>query len=540
MKTQLWERVLSLVLTMVMVINMIPVQAFALDSEEEHNHVHVEDVLVSEDVADEETAEPSTESTEEPNAEPSVAPSAEPATESSIEITVKDEAATEAAVIAVESNFKVGNSTYATLPEAISAAKTGDVIILMDNYTLPAGTYTIPAGVTFMIPFNSANTMVTDMDEENRAGEKLHCVDSYTTPTAYRTLTMASGAEIVIEGAMSLSAQQSAEGGHNGMPTGPVSFVKMADNSKITVENGGTLYAWGYITGSGSVEAKSGATVFEDFQLADWRGGNATSGMVVSASTYHVFPMSQYYVQNIEVPLKLNAGAIEKAFMSAAITMVGIQGSDLPFVGEEGSMFKLTSGYIIKDYIEGTGRLKIESHGDVSVTPITLEMQLVALIGVQKLNTADMVLGINGNMTVDIIEGNITIQQDLGLLPGTEFYIRQGSTCTLTSGKKIVVYDSEDWGNYVGSTNKRYIALPYVPGGNGTTGRDKDALLQIDGTVNASGGSVYTTTHGANVYSTGTGVVTAFVGADTHVYQAVQQENYIENGTAYNGWTKFL
>ncbi|MBR5806545.1 MAG: cell wall-binding repeat-containing protein [Oscillospiraceae bacterium] len=574
MKTQLWERVLSLVLTVVMVINMIPVQAFALDSEE-HNHVHVEDVLVSEDVADEETVEPSTESTEgpsvqppeepktepsvepseepesepsvepteEPEAEPSVKPSAEPTIEPSIEITVKDEAASDVAVIAVESNFKVGNSTYATLTEAISAAKTGDVIVLMDNYTLPAGTYTIPAGVTLQIPYNSDNTLVTDMDVENRAGEKLHCVDDYVTPTAYRTLKMASGAEIIVKGSMSLSAQQSSEGSHNGMPTGPVSFVEMSDNSKITIENGGTLYAWGYIVGSGSVEAKSGATVFEDFQLADWRGGNATSGMVVSASTYHVFPMSQYYVQNIEVPLTIHAGATEKAYMSAAITMVGIQGSDLPFVGTDGAMFKLSSGYIIKDYIEGTGRLKIESHGDVSVTPITLEMQLVAIIGVQKLDTAEMILGINGNMTVDIMEGNIDIQQDLGLLPGSEFYIRNGVTCTLKSGKKIVVYDSEDWTredgkSFVGTPNVKYIPLGYVPGGNGVIGRDKDALLQIDGTVNASGGSVYTTAHGANVYSTGTGVVTAFVGPETYVYQAVQFDNYIENGTAYNGWTK--
>ena len=559
MKTQLWERVLSLVLTVVMVINMIPIQAFALDSEEELDHVHVEDVLVSEDVADEETVEPSTEPTEEPSvqpdeeivedvqptvqpseepeAEPSVEPSAEPTTDNSIEITVTDKAKEDVAVIAVDSNFKVGNSTFSTLPEAISAAKTGDVIILMDNYTLPAGTYTIPAGVTFQIPYNSVNTLVKSMDERNRSGDKVHCVDTYTTPTAYRTLTMATGAEIILKGEMSLSAQQSASGGRNGMPTGPVSFVRMNSGSKITVENGATLYAWGYITGSGSVEAKSGATVYEDFQLADWRGGNATSGMVVNATKYHVFPMSQYYVQNIEVPLTLHAGAIEKAYMSAAITMVGIQGSDLPFVGEEGSMFKLSSGYIVKDYIEGTGRLKIESYGDVSVTPITLEMELVALVGVQKLNTADMVMAINGNMTVDVKSGNISIAQDIALLPGSEFYIREGVTCKLTNNKKIIAYDNDDWGNYVGSLNQRYIALPYVPGGNGTTGREKDALIQIDGTVDVSAGSIYTTSHGADVYSTGTGVVTAYTGKETITYQAVQQDNYIDNGTAYNGWT---
>jgi len=163
---------------------------------------------------------------------------------------------------------------------------------------------------------------------------------------------------------MSISAQQSAAA-NNGSPVGPVGFVKMATDSKITVGNGGKLYAWGYITGSGEVEALSGATVYEDFQRADWRGGNCTTQIVDNVGTYHNFPMSQYYVQNIEVPLKLHAGAIEKAYMSITVTLLGVQGAELPFIGTSDSMFSLTSGYIVKDYIEGEGRLKIEAHGDI-------------------------------------------------------------------------------------------------------------------------------------------------------------------------------
>ena len=50
----------------------------------------------------------------------------------------------------------------------------------------------------------------------------------------------------------------------------------MNSGSQITVENGGNLYAWGYITGSGNVRITSGATVYECFQVTDWRGGSAT------------------------------------------------------------------------------------------------------------------------------------------------------------------------------------------------------------------------------------------------------------------------
>ena len=83
----------------------------------------------------------------------------------------------------------------------------------------------------------------------------------------------------------------------------------MADNSSITVKNGGNLYAWGFISGSGSVLAESGATVYEFYQIADFRGGTASSNM-----GNKVFPFSQYFVQNIEVPLTLNAGANEQVY----------------------------------------------------------------------------------------------------------------------------------------------------------------------------------------------------------------------------------
>lgn len=175
---------------------------------------------------------------------------------------------------------------YDNLTDATNAKSEGNYIVLMNSGVLDAGNYTIPSGVTLLIPYNTANTVVKTMSTT-------HCASTYTTPYAFRTLTMASGANITVNGEMSISAQQSAAA-NNGSPVGPVGFVKMADNSKITVGNGGKLYAWGYITGSGEVEALSGATVYEDFQRADWRGGNCTTQIVDNVGTYHNFPMSQY------------------------------------------------------------------------------------------------------------------------------------------------------------------------------------------------------------------------------------------------------
>ena len=50
----------------------------------------------------------------------------------------------------------------------------------------------------------------------------------------------------------------------------------------------------------------------------------------------------------------------------------------------------------------------------------------------------------------------------------------------------------------------------------------------MDGTIDASAGYVYTTTGGANIFSTGTGVVNVTAGTQTKTYQLVQNTGYTE------------
>ena len=49
-----------------------------------------------------------------------------------------------------------------------NASSTSKIIVLMNNGTLPAGDYTIPSGVTLLIPFDTANTMYTTSLRKNR------------------------------------------------------------------------------------------------------------------------------------------------------------------------------------------------------------------------------------------------------------------------------------------------------------------------------------------------------------------------------------
>ncbi len=412
--------------------------------------------------------------------------------------------------------FAAGNYYHSDLSKAAAAVST---VVLVADGTLGAGNYTIPSGVTVLIPKDDNNTINTNIpDRIDKSDYPTHIY-----PTAFRTLKMAAGANITVKGNLNVAGTQYAGGTGQvmGGVYGPVGFIRMETGSKITVNNGANLYAWGYIVGSGDIEVLKGGTVYESFQSTDWRGGQASSDLVMNDKN-NVFPMTQYYVQNIEVPMKLNAGSTEKGYSCTTVTLAGVQGAEVPFIGAgDDNLFTIDSGYLIKDYDEATDRQVYKAYGNLSMKKIKVSMRVTAFSNVT-LDSSKYVLPITNNLTVEMCSGTINITQDLCFLPGSEIIIREGASCNLADGKSVYVYDLSEWGGYVSHANRTFIPLPYAPGRTFTRTALADAKIQIDGTVNASAGYLYTTKSGAVVTSTGTGRVIMKSGTATNTYQISQ------------------
>ena len=402
--------------------------------------------------------------------------------------------------------FETGGQRFADLNEAVAYARANSQskITLATDGSI-SGTYTIPAGITLLIPFDEAGTLYTDAPAAIR-----------TAPASkpFRTLTMSDGASITVNGAISLGGRYyAAGGGEQGRPVGDYGYIKMADNSSITVKNGGKLYAWGFISGSGSVLAESGATVYEFYQIADFRGGIASSGM-----HHGVFPFSQYFVQNIEVPLTLNAGANEQVY-SGVYAMKSTYTTAINFIGDTG-MFKVESGSFTKDYDEKTDRLVFTVNGKAALNTLAL-----TLAGMD-VDSASYVLPITNNITINIQSGNVTINQDAALLAGVEVNIAEGAGLTVANGKSIYIYDRDEWvaQNFV--TGGKFKAVLNAPGKhyNRTEANLIDAKVDVNGTLTAIGG-IYTTASGADICSSnGTGVYNqqGTPGTETKTYQYTQ------------------
>lgn len=384
--------------------------------------------------------------------------------------------------------FETGGQRFDDLGDAVSYAQANShsKITLATDGSI-SGTYTIPAGITLLIPFDEAGTLYTDAPAAIR-----------TAPASkpFRTLTMSDGASITVNGAISLGGRYYAAGGsEQGRPVGDYGYIKMAENSSITVKNGGNLYAWGFISGSGSILAESGATVYEFYQIADFRGGSASSNM-----GNKVFPFSQYFVQNIEVPLTLNAGANEQVY-SGVYAMSTTYTTAINFIGDTG-MFKVESGSFTKDYDEKADRLVFTVNGEAALNTLSLKLAGMSV------NSASYVLPITNNVTINIQSGNVTINQDAALLAGVEVNIAEGAGLTVANGKNIYFYDSDEWNsdNFVWGPCK-FKSVAYAPGKayNRSNNDLVDAKMDVNGSVTAIG-AIYTTKGGANICSSnGTG-----------------------------------
>ena len=430
--------------------------------------------------------------------------------------------------LAADGVYGVGDAVFTDLTDAATAAASSSTktVVLLKNATL-TGSHTIPAGVILLIPYDAAHTLNTadpDSVTVNHSSTSASNYVKYEKPSAFRTLTMASGASITVNGAISVNAMhESCVGGqiYGGQVFGKYGCIKMTSGSSITLNNGANLYAWGYIWGDGTVTAKSGATVYEKMQVTDYRGGSNTSVIALRngfVKTDGAFPFNQYYIQNVEVKEVLHEGATLMAH--AAVNLSGEEPVEaaVEFIGTTSAMFTVSGATITKEYHPETDRLSLTVDGDENSFMEMNGMKLA--MGTLSIDSANYTLPINSNIDITINAGTAIVNQELVLQPGVKLTV--GEAAKLGTNTNIYIMDNDQWGAFVFSA-KRQQAVVYTPSLNGPSKRtiNSDAVIDINGYVVPIGG-VFTTAGGAKIISSGkTGIIEFFgdAPADGTVYQ---------------------
>ena len=398
-----------------------------------------------------------------------------------------------------------------------------------------SGTYTIPAGYTLLVPGldksnlqgTASTTVAKQVGYTYLLGKSTESDYVEATPSSVCVckLTVEQGTTIQVNGNISVYSCLSPNQGHTGRPFG-YGQIQLENGSRIQVNAGGVLHAMGYVTGDpmqSSVIAKSGSKIYEAFQFTDWRGGTAMMGGLVN-NDYEVFPVGQYYVQNIETMLELEYGAMEYL-----TTAVDVQSpfpvtsefvASIPSSGDALGLIALGPDTKVQKYYNGTtDRLKLTILGTTESAKARLSymyLEVKVLFLDYSLDSREYVLPINNN--IDVLIDNVELQ-----LP-FKIAFMAGSTLTVTKDAKLniqnkaYVYDKELNTQPKDATKGYYAAgnVPLSPIGYtayhgkapGLRTAEKvrypekltDATLTIDGTLTMEGnGALYTTTYSSDI-----------------------------------------
>ncbi|MCQ2339588.1 MAG: hypothetical protein MJZ79_02245 [Paludibacteraceae bacterium] len=404
---------------------------------------------------------------------------------------------------------KIGNMGYATLEDALFYAQnnpTEKVIITMVNdYTLPAGWYTLPSNASLLVPYCAEQTALMGKNVP-----KLPVMEPavVTKPTPYRTLTFAQGAHLDVFGSVETSCMQRIEGiGAQGcaVPDGPFGWIKMEQGSEMTLNGGSHLYAWGFITGKGEIEARRGCTVHEDFQVYDWPGGSNALGLVIDAvlSNAGAFPINQYAMQNIECPVTYHPGSHMYASFGATAAGIQVAADEIGIVGvtDENAMFLMDDNadadntWVRKYYDTETDQQVYEVNSSAHLGSMVIEIPAFKMVGAM-LGAPDLtgfdsktfVLPITCNMKLHLLSGMMDITQNTEFLPGSELEVNKTATMIVQDEEekvydgRVIFVDDDNWKDEFGRKKVPYQQIAYSPTFDGAPDiRDIAAMIDYDG-----------------------------------------------------------
>ncbi len=408
----------------------------------------------------------------------------------------------------------IGSTAYGTLEAALLYAQNNPsevlTIVMLNNYTLPAGYYTLPSNATLLVPASAEQKESTN----GRVNRTLYTSEH----RAYVTLTFAAGAQLDVFGKMETGGYQYCgqvlEPGASATSTGAYGLIVLNSGSKITLEENAVLYAWGFITGDGEIHARRGSQVREFFQVYDWPGAGNAYNIYNAANDKKTFPLNQYFIQNVEVATVYHPGS--RLYTSFAATGAGITAAadNIQIIGltGENAMYLMDAAadaentWVRKWYDVTNDKQVYDVNSGAHLGSMVIKLPMLAAMGMDSFDSKRFVLPLTSNMKIHLLTGEMDITQSTEMLPGTEIEVDKEATVTVNEGVSLYMFDTDQWGKYARGAYAQVIN--YTPSWNGEpTVRNVssleaigDAKLNIHGTFDIKG-RLLTTTSGANIFS---------------------------------------
>lgn len=356
------------------------------------------------------------------------------------------------------------NGTYYTIEEAITKA-TGDITFAGDASNATSFVYSAFSNLASSInPYSNnkneylissrkfivpCSTSVLEKKYSSTA-KPGNVYSSVYIPEAI-ALNFVSSSELLADGVIGFSH-----------PNTTITCTRgvLYNNGHISIANGCSLNAYGYVKGFGTIDLAKGSSAIDCMHTYDWPGGNAGSQMYKK-----VLPTNAWSVHNISCKVAIYAGAIYKAFVYAngTLPIFGLQDiyASAILIGDsqtQNCLFKITSGYAEKiatpaastpNYkalylVTGSNQKKgqrdsVKIYGNCE--DATLNVALTALGITVNMETSTDKPATVGYMDISVEEGSkfTLTKSDYLFLPGSSLTVKKGATVTIGSNVDVTM-----------------------------------------------------------------------------------------------------
>lgn len=358
---------------------------------------------------------------------------------------------------------------YTSLKDAINAADVGETVNLVTKYAIDTD-LTIPEEVTVTVPSSAS------LDDTIRGVRNVSGNGSEGDP--YVTFTVPAGLTLTVEGTLLVAGNQQGSQPRSGFLTGDYGAVDLEGTILVT----GSLYARGKIDGEGKVVAERGGTVYERYEISDWRGGSQSQTAYNGSgedATDRVFPFNLYELNGISTDLEIKSDASLHGQAFVYVSFFGLS-ADVPYIGSNTEM-----GSVVN--FAGAGGMVTFTKDEAGKTLITLDganmetghLSFNATIGsiTYSFDSDGLPCPFGYNINIQIINsGKMTVANLLEVLPGCTVTVDESSTLNIAATGAMYFYAK-------GTFSENYFYHPY-----GTTwGYEDAATLTNSGTVTVDG-----------------------------------------------------
>lgn len=383
---------------------------------------------------------------------------------------------------------KVGNNYY-TIEDALFNSKSGDTVEFISTakevsfapLDIATAIYadnayrTVKAGVTLKL--------ASDEDSSAKIGKPTYgngvgnYVDTDSSKIKQKLILNESTVlevygNILIQGLLGVNGA-----GLSGHTSG--NHSQIINNGTINLNSGAKLDLRGYIKGTGTIEARSGAIVYSPFVVYDYRGGTNTKTVYEKAK---IAPFRIYEMPNIQCNYSILYGAEHKGYLDLYASdkhrtaVATIFGKGTAMMIMEDATAHITTTY--ERIGNGIGETTLTMTGKVKMGVLKIKVTTTVTIAMNEVR-----FPMPWNYTINVGDGlnptTFTLPDDYKMMTGATVNVMKNATVNLTG--TLLIY-------------KSFTDTPF----GGTVYPNKEAAkLNVEGVVNAIGG-IAGEVHGIN------------------------------------------